>query len=177
LDLTPLRESIGHLQSASAELDQEKQDAEESFKKLLSKLPHRRPHNCARGRFKKVADWIKGVFGVAPAHPTRFGYSSDLKQHGSTDPQVTRDVSNTAGDGSRYDHYFRGSLAEGLPDDYSKLIKAAKRVRKANKKLTAFERGFIDEQGIKDRSWYRHLGVAPGKWLGKFLFDAVGPSR
>ena len=46
------------------------------------------------------------------------------------------------------------------------LIKAAKRVKKANQKIVAFERGFISESGIKDREWYRHLGVAPGKWLG-----------
>jgi hypothetical protein len=26
---------------------------------------------------------------------------------------------------------------------------------------------FIHPAGIKDREWYRHLGVAPGKWLGK----------
>jgi N-acetylated-alpha-linked acidic dipeptidase len=31
--------------------------------------------------------------------------------------------------------------------------------------LTEFQ--FISEDGIKDREWYRHLGVAPGKWLGK----------
>jgi N-acetylated-alpha-linked acidic dipeptidase len=47
-----------------------------------------------------------------------------------------------------------------------KLIKAAIRVRKANQKIIAFERGFISEGGIKDREWYKHLGVAPGKWLG-----------
>lgn len=38
-----------------------------------------------------------------------------------------------------------------------------------NKKLIAFERGFISEDGIKDREWYRHLGVAPGKWLGHLV--------
>ncbi|KAL6305814.1 hypothetical protein BKA93DRAFT_824614 [Sparassis latifolia] len=43
---------------------------------------------------------------------------------------------------------------------------AALRVQRANAKLVAFEQGFIDEEGIKDREWYRHLGVAPGKWLG-----------
>ena len=48
-----------------------------------------------------------------------------------------------------------------------KLIKALKVVRKINQKLVSFERGFIHEDGIKDREWYRHLGVAPGKWLGK----------
>ncbi|KAH9843828.1 Zn-dependent exopeptidase [Rhodofomes roseus] len=47
-----------------------------------------------------------------------------------------------------------------------KFIQAAKRVRAVNKKLAGFERGFIHPDGIKDREWYRHLGVAPGKWLG-----------
>ena len=52
------------------------------------------------------------------------------------------------------------------PRFVKKFIKAAKRVQKTNKKLVAFERGFIHEDGIKDREWYRHLGVVPGKWLG-----------
>ncbi|KAI0700724.1 Zn-dependent exopeptidase [Cytidiella melzeri] len=43
---------------------------------------------------------------------------------------------------------------------------AVMRVIKANAKLVAFERGFISKDGIKDREWYKHLGVAPGKWLG-----------
>lgn len=47
------------------------------------------------------------------------------------------------------------------------FIKAAKRVQKTNSKLVAFERGFISEGGIKDREWYKHLAVAPGKWLGE----------
>jgi len=54
----------------------------------------------------------------------------------------------------------------GLPFPLCKLIRAAKRLVAANKKLIMFERGFISEDGIKDREWYRHLGVAPGKWLG-----------
>ncbi|KAI0080803.1 Zn-dependent exopeptidase [Panus rudis PR-1116 ss-1] len=58
-----------------------------------------------------------------------------------------------------------GSQDEGKVP-VKKLIKAAKRVQAANAKLAAFERGFISEEGIKDREWYRHLGVAPGKWLG-----------
>ncbi|CDO73739.1 hypothetical protein BN946_scf185015.g67 [Trametes cinnabarina] len=47
-----------------------------------------------------------------------------------------------------------------------RFIKAAQRVQRANAKLVAFERGFISEEGIEGREWYRHLGVAPGKWLG-----------
>ncbi|KAI0699393.1 hypothetical protein BC835DRAFT_1412584 [Cytidiella melzeri] len=52
------------------------------------------------------------------------------------------------------------------PDPVKEFIKAAKRVQKSNAKLVGFEKGFLDEDGIKDREWYRHLGVAPGKWLG-----------
>jgi N-acetylated-alpha-linked acidic dipeptidase len=46
------------------------------------------------------------------------------------------------------------------------LLRAALRVHGINKKLSSFEGGFISEGGIRDREWYRHLGVAPGKWLG-----------
>jgi len=47
-----------------------------------------------------------------------------------------------------------------------KVIKAVRAVRGVNAKLARFETGFIHEAGIKDREWYRHLGVSPGKWLG-----------
>ncbi|KIJ69966.1 hypothetical protein HYDPIDRAFT_78885, partial [Hydnomerulius pinastri MD-312] len=47
------------------------------------------------------------------------------------------------------------------------LVRAAVRVKKVNYKLAQFERGFLSEGGVKDREWYRHLGVAPGKYLGK----------
>lgn len=46
-------------------------------------------------------------------------------------------------------------------------MKAAEVVVAHNKKLSSFERGFIDEEGIKDREWYKNLVVAPGKWTGK----------
>ncbi|KAI0375831.1 transferrin receptor ectodomain, apical domain-containing protein [Pilatotrama ljubarskyi] len=44
--------------------------------------------------------------------------------------------------------------------------RALQRVQKANAKLIGFERGCISEEGLEGREWYRHLGVAPGKWLG-----------
>jgi len=57
-----------------------------------------------------------------------------------------------------------------LPELPSSLLreikKAIKRVQVTNKKLASFERGFISIDGLKDREWYKHLGVAPGKWLG-----------
>ena len=54
----------------------------------------------------------------------------------------------------------------------------ARRNRSAiNKKLASFERGFLSEAGIKDREWYRHLGVAPGKWKVCIREEARGLHR
>uniref|UniRef100_A0A0K3CQJ1 BY PROTMAP: gi/472581865/gb/EMS19580.1/ glutamate carboxypeptidase II [Rhodosporidium toruloides NP11] gi/647402604/emb/CDR48837.1/ RHTO0S20e02454g1_1 [Rhodosporidium toruloides] n=1 Tax=Rhodotorula toruloides TaxID=5286 RepID=A0A0K3CQJ1_RHOTO len=45
--------------------------------------------------------------------------------------------------------------------------RAIRQLRAVNKAIKAFETGFLgDEQGLKGREWYRHLGVAPGRWLG-----------
>ncbi|KAG8822839.1 hypothetical protein FRC19_005139 [Serendipita sp. 401] len=55
-------------------------------------------------------------------------------------------------------------LADATPEDeYSAIMS---QIREISIRLGRFEQGFLSETGIKDREWYRHLGVAPGKWLG-----------
>ncbi|KAI9494914.1 hypothetical protein BDB00DRAFT_816291 [Zychaea mexicana] len=44
--------------------------------------------------------------------------------------------------------------------------KLAHRVAKANDRLTYFERGLLDPEGIKDRTWFKHVVYAPGLWTG-----------
>jgi len=62
---------------------------------------------------------------------------------------------------------LRQALGYSNPDKRLKrLEKILKKIRQVNRKALAFERGFISKEGIKGREWYRHLGVAPGKWLG-----------
>lgn len=68
----------------------------------------------------------------------------------------------------RITQFLKREFWFGEESPIEEFVKAAKRVQKANSKLVAFEKGFISEDGIKDREWYRHLGVAPGKWLGGF---------
>lgn len=46
------------------------------------------------------------------------------------------------------------------------LRHAMRAVRRVNRALQRFERGFLDARGLPERTWYRHLGVAPGRWLG-----------
>ncbi|KZP07972.1 Zn-dependent exopeptidase [Athelia psychrophila] len=79
-------------------------------------------------------------------------------------PRPVKGDGNEAGEGGAHRD---GECDRGLDSEpVRKLIRAAKRVRRANRKLIAFERGFIDEEGLKGRQWYKHLGVAPGYWLG-----------
>ncbi|KAG8684008.1 hypothetical protein FRC11_012743, partial [Ceratobasidium sp. 423] len=58
-----------------------------------------------------------------------------------------------------------GSFGNG-PCGTPELAGLIKDVRLINKKLSNFERGFISEDGLPGREWYRHLIVAPGKWIG-----------
>ena len=48
----------------------------------------------------------------------------------------------------------------------SRVLPVLADIRRLNRHLMSFEQGFIDKQGLSGREWYRHLGVAPGRWLG-----------
>jgi N-acetylated-alpha-linked acidic dipeptidase len=152
-----LRKAIDSLQSSSAILDDEKEKAEKSFKDLLHKLSKK--HVSCQHFFRPVVDWIKNLFGILPCHKQGHGLRNCKAGY----------YMDVAFD--KADMHESQSLIHphhGLPRSLiRKLIKAAKRVRKANQKLVAFERGFISEEGIRNREWYKHLGVAPGLWLGQ----------
>ncbi|EKM80407.1 hypothetical protein AGABI1DRAFT_106593 [Agaricus bisporus var. burnettii JB137-S8] len=162
-DFTPLRDSIADVQAASAKLDIEKQKALEDFEKILKHLPpypssfllnNPRPHCKSSSYTVAIKDWIKGVFGVPPTKVTAASY--DIAKVFGEDSWER--VLNYA--------YEDDTLPPWLPGPVKRFIEAARRLGRSNKKLKSFERGFISEGGIKDREWYKHLGVAPGKWLG-----------
>ncbi|KAG0703297.1 Zn-dependent exopeptidase [Suillus ampliporus] len=142
-DLFPLRRAIAKLQDTSFKLDEEKASAENAFHKALKKIDRVRDPRVVR----PIIQWIKKHLGIGAQETPdlRFGALKWL-------PFVTE--SSFLGP----DMCTSGPLCD--------FVRAAKRVRVANKKLAAFERGFISDGGIKDREWYKHLGVAPGKHLG-----------
>ncbi len=57
-------------------------------------------------------------------------------------------------------------LHKSFPPNLTKLKEALLKVRSINKRLQHFEGGFIDEEGLVGRAWYRSLVVAPGRYLG-----------
>ena len=158
VEFSSLRTSIKNLQEISLKFDDEKSSAEKDFKKLLRWLPFPGRHRSHCGKhgvtLRKLADWIKGVFGVPP--PTE----AELERlsHPTID-SLEEYLSYVSANGGETDTKWSSPIR--------RFIQAAKRVSRANKKLIGFERGFISEEGIKEREWYKHLGVAPGKWLGK----------
>jgi N-acetylated-alpha-linked acidic dipeptidase len=165
LNFVPLRAAIRSLQFASLKFDVEKFAAERVLERQLRKWrkQRQRPHKRKRGCLKRFIHRLKGIF-------KRESYDVHVSM-----PTPENDGNRGSGheanvEGQGWPHlpfpHWPGRRPHRLPPQ---LIKAAKVVRKINQKLASFERGFIHEDGIKDREWYRHLGVAPGKWLGKAL--------
>ncbi|OJA19334.1 hypothetical protein AZE42_00444 [Rhizopogon vesiculosus] len=144
-NLSPLRKAIAKLQDASIGLDEEKAAAEKAFRKALKKISRWRDPRVVR----RVIQWIKEHLGIGAEEvkePLRFDV---LKWMPSVLSSEADDICKSR---------TKGPLCD--------FIRAAKRVRVVNQKLASFERGFISEGGIKDREWYKHLGVAPGKNTG-----------
>lgn len=58
-------------------------------------------------------------------------------------------------------------------------VKLMKELKGINKRLRRFEGGFLsrDGKGLEGREWYKHLGVAPGRWLGygSSYFPSLSP--
>jgi len=153
-DFSVVRNAINDLQSASADLDDEKKEAEMCFRNLLRKLHRRR--SCRRRKFRRIVDWIKWLFSACRHH---------RHQHYHFGPDCWTDVAFGMAKIVVPDVHERHHGSPEFPAH--DLIKAAKRVRRVNQKLAAFERGFISKEGIRNREWYKHLGVAPGLWLGE----------
>ncbi|KAF8518670.1 Zn-dependent exopeptidase [Hysterangium stoloniferum] len=196
VDLSPLREAVTKLYKASLKLDEEKEEAEEQLIKIIKRWEHkhRRHHHykhhhghghhendrpggrCGGSRWRQMSRFVKGVFGVADKHAHIKSESESMSM--SLDPQPKDHHSDHSERHPahpdhhpvhlhhHHHHWHPQRPLSERPRVPRKLIKAVKRVQAVNKKLSGFESGFISEEGILDRTWYKHLGVAPGKWLG-----------
>ena len=163
VDLKHLRKSIRKLQSTSVALDKEKASAERHLKRIVRRIVRRK---VIRRKLRKAWCRLRKVFGKEcgrkdeahgwhhPTFTTETGQVVELR--GSHTPVWLKE------------HRGRNASCNTKARPWKKLHKAVKRVQAANSKLVAFERGLISKEGIKDREWFKHLGVAPGKWLGKF---------
>ncbi|CDO76560.1 hypothetical protein BN946_scf184982.g19 [Trametes cinnabarina] len=178
VDFSGLRSAIHDLQKASTKLDHEKTKAEKKLRRLLRRLAVRR---LFRRNIRRALCRLKKLFGRECAHPGPGGaqLASAPADRAHVHAEKTFECSSMANGKSGLlpfkprvgrapawakEQHEPAVRKERFP--MKRFKKAAKRVRAVNQKLKAFERGFIHEDGIKDREWYRNLDVAPGKWLG-----------
>lgn len=180
VDLSPLRKSIVALQAASHSLDFEKDSAEKDLRKMIRKWMKRQFK--LRRKLRKVYCRLRKIFGHPcngddfEEHPCTGKFSSMPDAAPSSKFRVGRlpaflDEQQGLGRDVLYGlavHAgFDGDAFSALPKfPLARFKKAVRRVRAVNKKLVGFEKGFISKDGIPDREWYKHLAIAPGKWLG-----------
>lgn len=171
VNFAPLRESIQALQTASLRLDVEKVKVERRLMRLLKKW-HKK--HAIHRKLRKILCKLKKMFGKkCHKHHHKDENEAMMVNRGGEVVEFRPRIGRFAGvileEAER--RYGVEGTHRHLPFHHravQKFIKAVKKVQAVNKKLSTFERGFISEEGIKDREWYRHLGVAPGKWLGAF---------
>ncbi|KAG8926201.1 hypothetical protein FRC01_009216 [Tulasnella sp. 417] len=154
-DFSGLEKAIISVQDASQELDRVKVKAVKRLEKAIKDLEKHRKGHCSHSRWARAANWVRKMFGVHRHHEhhhhhhaasaPRFGLAAADRTPASTETEFGK---------------------HKLPKRVRRVMKAAQAVIAINKKLSSFERGFINPEGIKDREWYRNLVVAPGKWTG-----------
>lgn len=112
---------------------------------------------------------------VLPLYPS--DYSAELVKYAEkltefaaphTFPELERAIDKLQKTTRRFEHKrqrLENRLSEYKSlDDIPSVL--AKRLAKVNNRLTFFERGFIDPEGIQDRNWFKHVVYAPGLWTG-----------
>ncbi|KAF7352560.1 Zn-dependent exopeptidase [Mycena venus] len=163
VDLAPLRKSIIALQAASHSLDFEKAAAEKELRKIIHRFKHR--HRKLKKKLRKAYCRLKKIFG-------RKSFDGSVDSAFSKFRLGRLPAFLDEQQGLSHEVLLGLALHAGsdgiLPDKFplAKLKKVVKRLRAVNKKLVSFEKGFISKDGIPDREWYKHLAIAPGKWLG-----------
>ena len=182
VDFSSLRHELNILAKSSDKLDKEKKEAEEDLRKVVKKIVRQR---IIRRKLRKAWCKFRKTIGK-PCHDKKLEWGErnapSFTTHGGklVRPRIGRFpvwVEEQNAKEQERQEKGHGCHMNGNKKGHEKLRKAIKRVQKVNKKLVAFEKGLISEDGIKDREWYKHLGVAPGKWLGKYSLLIPPPSE
>ena len=177
LDLEPLHGAIEGLVKASEELDETKVAAVKKLHELLPKPGH---HGRPKFFSSVARAWwtVRAAFGSQKAieRLAHIRLQGDLAQNGLSQIELWNDAEMSESEAPQWPEFPSPKLPKfpsgphmpNLPKHgkMGEIKKVLEEIRGINKKLQYFEGGFISEEGIKEREWYKHKGVAPGIWLG-----------
>lgn len=152
LDLARLGAAIEQLSASSAELDDTRADLLHQLHKVVSKTSYL---DRVKHAFAHALGGCRPQRAAMPTWPAPEGTHAHAHAHG----RARGDDDSAAGT----THTAAHATLSGNRKDIRKLLK---KIRAVNLKLKGFEAGFISEEGITDREWYKHKGTSPGKWLG-----------
>ncbi|KAL0250490.1 hypothetical protein I308_102668 [Cryptococcus tetragattii IND107] len=143
IDFEPLAEAIKAAQTASGKLDKRRHKALKRLHKLMRKLEH--------GKGGIVKTMLRGCGWRTGGKEVE--YNLQTWEEGPKEGIFP---------------FPHPKLPFPLPTPraYREINNILKEIRIINKKLQNFECGFLSEDGLKDREWYKHKGTAPGLWLG-----------
>lgn len=169
----PLKNSIRSLQKASVALDKERIEVQKDLQKLVKKWKKRHSRRRkVKMLAKKALCRIKKVIGLECSCPHEgVAWSKGMRnipvtQATGIEDEILLGMLLHQGFNSYFDLAQLQLFGHHHKFPLRRLRRLVKRIQAVNKKASAFERGFISKEGIKDREWYKHLAVAPGKWLG-----------
>ncbi|OXM82196.1 membrane protein [Cryptococcus neoformans Bt63] len=144
IDFKPLADAIKAAQTASGELDKQRHKVLKKLHKLIGK-----PEHGKDGIFKTI---LRGC-GWRAEEGKEVDYSLQTWEEGPKEGI------------SAFPHP-RLPFPLPTPRRIREIKNVLKEIRIINKKLQNFESGFLSQDGLKDREWYKHKGTAPGLWLG-----------
>ncbi|KAE8537903.1 hypothetical protein D1P53_005964 [Cryptococcus gattii VGV] len=143
IDFEPLADAIEAAQTASGKLDKRRHKALKKLHKLMRKLEH--------GKGGIVKTMLRGC-------GWRIG-GKEVEYNLQTWEEGPKE-------GIFPFPHPKLPFPFPTPRKYREINNILKEIRIINKKLQNFECGFLSEDGLKDREWYKHKGTAPGLWLG-----------
>nr|KIR50369.1 membrane protein [Cryptococcus bacillisporus CA1280] len=143
IDFEPLADAIKAAQTASGKLDKRRHKALKKLHKLMRKLEH--------GKGSIVKTMLRGC-------GWRMG-GKEVEYNLQTWEEGPKE-------GIFPSPHPKLPFPFPTPRKYREINNILKEIRIINKKLQNFECGFLSEDGLKDREWYKHKGTAPGLWLG-----------
>ncbi|AAW40887.2 protein-vacuolar targeting-related protein, putative [Cryptococcus deneoformans JEC21] len=144
IDFEPLADAIEAAQTASGELDKQRHKALKKLHKLIGKPAH--------GKYGIFKTMLRGC-GWRVEEGKEVDYSLQTWEEGPKEGI------------SSFPHP-RLPFPLPTPGRIREIKKVLKEIRIINRKLQNFESGFLSQDGLKDREWYKHKGTAPGLWLG-----------